>query len=91
MSQPGQQPARKLTWSGRAAVECEGKDKLTRARAKDVERRMRAKDRTGTVNAYRCTCCGHWHVGSTNSVVRTQKKHPKLFTAYGPVPLETGS
>lgn len=83
MSQPRTPPAKKITWSGRAAVECEGKDKLTRARAVEVERRMRTKDRTGSINAYRCTCCGAWHVGSTPSIVRTQKKRPKLFTAHG--------
>jgi hypothetical protein len=40
---------------------CIGKDKLTKAQADAIVRRA-----SFSGNAYKCQCCGSWHVGHGN-------------------------
>lgn len=41
---------------------CRGKDPLTPGQARSVARRMRKRGKC--VMAFRCWCCGQWHVGN---------------------------
>lgn len=46
------------------ATMCEGKERHTPDNARRVAAKMRRKGRY--VCAYRCRCCGAWHVGRDN-------------------------
>lgn len=45
-------------------AKCQGKDKLTREWAKKLARTLnRRKKRDTTLAEYKCSECGHWHIG----------------------------
>lgn len=41
---------------------CEGKEGHTHARAREIAARMN-RNKSAGVSAYRCHCCGEWHIG----------------------------
>lgn len=51
-------------WIDRTLVECQGKEKLTPQRAREIAGRMRQRNKASRVSAYRCASCNCWHVGS---------------------------
>lgn len=59
-----------VIWDGRQQVQCQGKDPLTPAQARDIEQRMRRRNRNTRVNSYHCPACGHWHVGSSPPMLK---------------------
>jgi len=55
------------------AQSCTGKEQMTHERALKVARDMRRRDRPGSKappSAYKCPCCGHWHVGGGSHLGR---------------------
>lgn len=47
-------------------AECEGKEKLSPARAKKVAKAMvKRGKRDVAVMAYKCNQCRHWHIGGS--------------------------
>ncbi len=54
---------RPKTAMARAAM-CEGKDRLSPEKARQIAARMTRKDRR--VDAYHCAICNCWHVGRTS-------------------------
>lgn len=54
-------------------IVCTTKDRLTRAKAKQIARRMRAT-RGAAIQAYKCPICRAWHIGLRPFDQRKEKR-----------------
>lgn len=75
-----------MSVTSRELAMCYGKQSFDRATASRVAREHNAprplsvrgrsrKDKKPEVSAFRCACCGHWHVGSPPKAIRERNRY----------------